>query len=82
MASAGGDSSGEECGLQIDVGKADGGQTKARGRGTKVTKAVEVTWNPGDIVWAKVSGFNYWPAKVYGPWGRCLILGHRGITLS
>ena len=64
MASAGGDSSGEECGLQIDVGKADGRQSKPRGKGAKVTKAVEVSWKPGDIVWAKVSGFNYWPAKV------------------
>ena len=65
MASAGGDSSGEECGLQIDVGKADGRQSKPRGKGAKVTKAVEVSWKPGDIVWAKVSGFNYWPAKVH-----------------
>ena len=52
MASAGGDSSGEECGLQIDVGKTDGRQSKARGKGAKVTKPVNV------------SGFNYWPAKV------------------
>ena len=64
MASAGGDSSGEECGLQIDVGKVDGRQSKPRGKGAKVTKAAEVSWKPGDIVWAKVSGFNYWPAKV------------------
>ena len=68
MASAGGDSSGEECGLQIDVGKTDGRQIKARGKGTKVTKAVDVSWKAGDIVWAKVSGFNYWPAKVRAQW--------------
>ena len=64
MASAGGDSSGDEGGLQIDVGMTDGRQTKVRGKGAKVTKAVDVSWKPGDIVWAKVSGFNYWPAKV------------------
>lgn len=62
--SAGGDSSGEECGLQIDVGKGDAGKSEGSGGG-KVAKAVTaVTWKPGDIVWAKVSGFNYWPAKV------------------
>ena len=57
-------SSGDEGGLQIDVGKTDGRQTKARGKGAKVTKAVDVSWKPWDIVWAKISGFNYWPAKV------------------
>jgi hypothetical protein len=77
MASAGGESSGEECGLQIDVGKEDGRQSKPRGKGAKITKAVEVSWKPGDIVWAKVSGFNYWPAKVAtgtmaAPWGECI----------
>ena len=74
MASAGGDSSREECGLQMDVGKTDGRQSKARGEGVKVTKPVK----PGDIVWAEVSGFNYWPAKVGVQW-RPLIV--EGITL-
>ena len=66
MASVGGDSSGGESGLQINVGKTDGRQTKTRGKGAKVTKSMNVSWKPGDIVWAKVSGFkiNYWPAKV------------------
>ena len=68
MASAGGDLSGEECGLQIDVGKTYGRQSKARGNGAKVTKPMNVSWKPGDIVWAKVSGFNYWPAKVGVQW--------------
>ena len=76
-ASAGGDSSGEEYGLQIDVGKTDGRQTKARGKGTKVTKPVEVSWKPGDIIWAKVSRFNYWPANVGVQWRPLL----EGITL-
>jgi hypothetical protein len=44
MASAGGESSGEECGLQIDVGREDGRQSKPRGKGAKVTKAAEVSW--------------------------------------
>ena len=39
-ASAGGDSSSEECGLQIDVGKIDG---QARGKGAKVIKVVEIS---------------------------------------
>ena len=43
-ASAGGDSSSEECGLQIDVGKIDG---RARGKGAKITKVVEIPWKPG-----------------------------------
>ena len=47
-ASTGGDSSGEECGLQIDVGKTDGRQSKAREKGTKVTKPVDVSWKPGE----------------------------------
>ena len=54
-ASAGGDSSGKECGLQIDVGKTDGRQSKARGKGTKVAKAVDVSWKPGEEIQAFTS---------------------------
>lgn len=71
----GGDSSGDEGGLQIDVGKGDGATNKDAKTG-KVVKTVSASWKPGDIVWAKVSGFNYWPAKV-----RKAVVGdqHRGI---
>ena len=54
---SGADSSSEECALQIDVGQ----PVKAK-RGRE--KSQDSKWKPGDIVWAKVSGFNYWPAKV------------------
>ena len=60
----GGDSSGEEGGLQIDVGKGDVSKNKVTKAG-KVVKPAPEAWKPGDIVWAKVSGFNFWPAKVY-----------------
>ena len=71
--------SGEECGLQIDVhiGKTDGRQIKVEGKGARVTKAVAVSWKPGDIVWAKVSGLKYWPAKVGAQWWPLV----EGITL-
>lgn len=65
----GGDSSGEEGGLQIDVGKGEGSKNKVTKTG-KVVKTAPDVWKPGDIVWAKVSGFNYWPAKV----DICLVL--------
>lgn len=64
MWAGGGDSSGEEGGLQIDVEKGGGGKPKTSSAVGKVTKNETRKWNPGDIVWAKVSGFNYWPAKV------------------
>ena len=59
----GGDSSGEEGGLQIDVSKGDGSKNKVTKTG-KVAKTAPDVWKAGDVVWAKVSGFNYWPAKV------------------
>ena len=68
---AGGDSSGEEGGLQIDVGRSEGSSGGAGkkepgkpGRKKTAAKVEPVDWKAGDIVWAKVSGFNYWPAKV------------------
>ena len=61
--SAGGDSSGEEGGLQIDMGGEEGVKSEASSA-RKTVKAEADKWKPGDIVWAKVSGFNYWPAKV------------------
>lgn len=66
-------SSGEDCDLQIDVGKVEenpkkkekkqqrGSASKEGGRGGQGEG-----WKPGDLVWAKVSGFNHWPGKV-GP---------------
>ena len=58
---SGGESSGaEERALQIDVGKVE--EKKGRAPGEKE----EAAWKAGDTVWAKVSGFNYWPAKVGG----------------
>lgn len=69
---AGGDSSGEEGGLQIDVGRAESGAKKEAGKPgkKKATKEEPAVWKSGDIVWAKVSGFNYWPAKVSASAGR------------
>ena len=64
-------SSGEECSLKIDTErrseavKKRGGRT--RGRGGKGKAKQTGTWGdpkPGDVVWAKVMGFNFWPAKV------------------
>lgn len=56
------DSSGDEGALQIDIG---GGSENVRGRGNKSTTGrARKGWNTGDVVWAKVTGFNYWPAKV------------------
>ncbi len=56
-----GESSGSEGGLQIDVGRAE----KEEPVVPKGRKAV--VWEPGDLVWAKVLGFNFWPAKVTPP---------------
>lgn len=53
-----GESSDEEGALKIDVGGSEEGEKVGR-RGKKA-----VVWRPGDVVWAKVQGFNFWPAKV------------------
>ena len=59
------DSSGDECALQIDI---DGGDSARGGTGGRRKREggrkSKGEWDPGDVVWAKVSGFNYWPAKV------------------
>lgn len=73
-------SSSEECSLRIDTGrrpnttatptserpKGRGGRGKGKGRGKGSGVPVEPTAPPkiGDVVWAKVMGFNFWPAKV------------------
>lgn len=65
-------SSGEDCDLQIDVGKVEENPKKKekkqqRGSGSKEGGGGQGEgWKPGDLVWAKVSGFNHWPGKV-GP---------------
>ena len=74
-----GSSSGEECSLRIDTerkvatssssgsdkpkAKGGRGKGKGRGRGSGQQDPVE-TPKIGDVVWAKVMGFNFWPAKV------------------
>lgn len=77
--SEGEDSSGEECSLRIDTerrtaptgdkprGKGGRARTKGRGKGKGGAKEhlePEVPPKPGDVVWAKVMGFNFWPGKV------------------
>ena len=56
------DSSGDEGALQIDIG---GSSESIKGGGGKVVAGrTKKGWKPGDVVWAKVTGFNYWPAQV------------------
>lgn len=77
--SEGEDSSGEECSLRIDTDrrtntsdkpKGRGGRARPRGRGrgkgggAKESSEPEAALKPGDVVWAKVTGFNFWPGKV------------------
>ena len=74
-------SSAEEGSLRIDTQRSKNeGTTKRkgqrrmkRGRAKKKGKASlsepEGPPKPGDVVWAKVMGFNFWPAKV--KWHRC-----------
>ena len=73
-------SSGEECSLRIDTGrrpntttttaseksKGRGGRGKGKGRGKGSGQQQDPSGAPkiGDVVWAKVMGFNFWPAKV------------------
>lgn len=73
-------SSGEECSLRIDTGrrattsttatsektKGRGGRGKGKGRSKGSGHQQDPAEVPkiGDVVWAKVMGFNFWPAKV------------------
>ncbi len=71
-------SSGEEYSLQIDTdrksevvkGKGSRGRGKGRvkrrggARGSEEHLDGGGDPKPGDVVWAKVTGFNFWPAKV------------------
>ena len=72
-------SSGEECSLRIVTerrseggrGKRTLGRGKGRGRGRGGAEGSAEAQDdscpkPGDVVWAKVMGFNFWPAKVKG----------------
>jgi len=75
--SGGENSSGEECSLRIDTDrritnervKPKGTRTrgKGRGRGRGGARGCDQqleTFKPGDVVWAKVTGFNFWPGMV------------------
>jgi len=57
------DSSEDEGALQIDIG---GSKAPVRGAANarSVEKKSRKEWEPGDVVWAKVTGFNFWPARV------------------
>ncbi len=57
------DSSGDEGALQIDIERSS--ESVRRESGQSVAGRAKKGWEPGDVVWAKVTGFNYWPAKVY-----------------
>lgn len=65
---SGGDSSGEDCALQIDVGRVGDEPQKKKSRGKPGGEGgggQGVGWKSGDLVWAKVSGFSHWPGKVH-----------------
>ncbi len=56
-------------GAKVDSSKKKTGNMKGKGRkGAKKGKGkiqdLDGPPKPGDLVWAKVMGFNFWPAKV------------------
>ncbi len=46
-------------------GKGSRGKGKGRGRGSGQQQDPTEAPKIGDVVWAKVMGFNFWPAKVH-----------------
>lgn len=68
-------SSGDECALRIDTerknssekGKTGRAKGKGRAKGGAAKNGQQqsaASLKPGDVVWAKVMGFKFWPAKV------------------
>ena len=57
------ESSGDDSVLPIDIsGKKSGGKKVDGTKKGEIKKAPG--WSMGDVVWAKVYGFVYWPAEV------------------